>query len=210
MDTLLEHQPPSDPASTAAPLDLAAILGPQAWQRLPAPVRRRFGAHVEPVCYRGTMDLHCSRLGRLMAWLAWPLRGPLVPHCARGLPVEVSVAPQADGGVRWSRRLGAQEVSSVKSRHPQGGVLERTRGGLAMALDVFEDREALVFQSRRYLLCLGPLHLPLPEWLTPGRCRVEHRDLGAGRFRFSLTMSHPLWGHTFQQTGEFTDPVTEF
>jgi len=209
MNTLLEDLLPRTQASAGAPLDLAEVLGPQAWHRLPARVRRRFGAHVEAICYQGTMDLYCSPLGRVMAWLAWPLRGPLVPHCAKQLPVEVSVTPQDDGGIRWTRRLGRQEVSSVKSHHPNGGVLERTRGGLAMALDVFEERQALVFQSRRYLCCIGPLRLPLPGWLTPGRCRVEHRDLGAGRFRFTLTMTHPLWGLTFQQTGDFVDPIQE-
>jgi hypothetical protein len=35
---------------------------------------------------------------------------------------------------------------------------------------------------------------------------VSHRDLGAGRFRFTLAMTHPLWGQTFHQTGVFADP----
>ena len=29
------------------------------------------------------------------------------------------------------------------------------------------------------------------------------------RFRFTLTMTHPWWGVTFEQTGEFIDPVKE-
>ncbi|NUT15117.1 MAG: DUF4166 domain-containing protein, partial [Cupriavidus sp.] len=41
---------------------------------------------------------------------------------------------------------------------------------------------------------------------SPGQCRVEHRDLGGGHFRFSLCMVHPLWGETFHQSGVFTDP----
>ena len=40
---------------------------------------------------------------------------------------------------------------------------------------------------------------------TPGTCRVSHRDLGDGRFRFTLSMVHPLWGRTFHQTGVFAD-----
>jgi hypothetical protein len=181
----------------------------EAWARLPLAVRRRFGNHAAPVCYRGRMDLHCSRLGRLLAWLAWPLRGPLVPHCAAGVPTQVTVAADGHGGVLWSRDMGGRTVQSVKRAHPDGGVLERTRGGLAMALDVFEDHGALVFRSRHYLWCLGPVQLRLPNWLTPGCCRVEHRDLGEGRFRFTLTMTHASWGLTFQQTGEFDDPVQE-
>jgi len=195
---------------TATPLDLRAMLGDEAWGRLPAAVQRRFGAHAAPVRYAGRMDLRCSPQGRVLAWLAAPLRGPLVADCATGVPVEVSVAPDGRGGVIWSRQLGRRLVHSVKRAFPDGdGVLERTRGGLAMALDVLEDHGALVFQSRHYLWCLGPVRLRLPHALSPGVCRVEHRDLGAGRFRFTLTMTHARWGVTFEQTGEFIDPVQE-
>jgi hypothetical protein len=200
--------PAPAPALAAAPLDLPALMGAGAWSRLPAAVQRRFGTHAEPVRYAGRMDLSCSAFGRVLAWLAWPLRGPLTPDCATDLPVEVAVTPDSHGGVIWSRRLGRRVVQSVKRAHPDGpGVLERTRGGLAMALDVLEDDGALVFQSRHYLWCLGPVRVRLPQWLSPGQCRVEHRDLGAGRFRFTLTMTHARWGQTFQQTGVFIDPV---
>ncbi|RYF52847.1 MAG: hypothetical protein EOO29_57410, partial [Comamonadaceae bacterium] len=40
-------------------------------------------------------------------------------------------------------------------------------------------------------------------------CRVAHTDLGAGQFRFTLSMVHPLWGETFHQSGVFTDPVVD-
>ncbi|UXH77142.1 DUF4166 domain-containing protein [Roseateles amylovorans] len=196
-------------APDAAVLHLDQLMGPDAWARLPAAVRRRFDAHAAAVCYRGRMDLRCSRLGRLLAWLAWPLRGPLLPHCAKDVAAEVTVSADGQGGVVWSRHMGRRTVQSVKRAHPEHGVLERTRGGLAMALDVFEDQGALVFQSRHYLWCLGPVRLRLPDWLSPGCCRVEHRDLGDGRFRFTLTMTHPRWGLTFEQTGDFVDPVQE-
>lgn len=200
------------PTSRDAPqlLHLDTLLGADAWGRLPAAVRRRFGAHAAPARYAGRIDLRCSPPGRVLAWLAWPLRGPLVPHDATGVPADVTVWSDGHGGVVWSRRMGGRTVQSVKRAHPDGdGVLERTRGGLAMALDVFEDHGALVFQSRHYLWCCGPLRLRLPDLLSPGCCRVEHRDLGAGRFRFTLTMTHARWGVTFQQTGEFIDPVLE-
>jgi len=40
-------------------------------------------------------------------------------------------------------------------------------------------------------------------------CRVEHRDEGAGRFRFTMAMVHPWWGLTIHQTGVFNDPKEE-
>jgi hypothetical protein len=37
-------------------------------------------------------------------------------------------------------------------------------------------------------------------------CRVEHHELGGGCFRFTLKMTHPMWGVTFIQNGVFHDP----
>jgi hypothetical protein len=194
----------------AAPLDIAALVGAEGWQQLPAAVRRRFAAAHEDTAYEGHLDFDCSAAGRLFAWLSWLLGGPLTAWRRRGVPAQVRVVGDARGGVVWERRLRAggrsRVVRSTKEPGPAGGLVERTDGGLAMELDVFEEAGALVFRSRRYFLALGGMQLPVPAWLTPGTCRVEHRDLGCGRFRFTLSMVHPWWGRTFHQTGVFADP----
>ena len=220
MNTLTCHHEsasPTTPGRLASPttpelpasLDLPSLLGDAAWARLPPAVRRRFALGHGPARYAGHMTLRCSRFGRLLAWLAWPLRSPLVSRCLDDAPTTVTVTPDGDGGVIWARRMGDRTVRSIKRPHAEGGVLERTTGGLAMALDVFEEDCALVFRSRHYAWCLGPFYLRLPQALSPGVCRVEHRDLGNGRFRFTLSMRHPLLGETFHQTGVFTDPDEE-
>ncbi len=99
-------------------------------------------------------------------------------------------------------------MRSVKSAGPGGTVLERTDGGLGMVLDVTVEGAAgdaaLVFTSRSFFLAVGRWRVPIPASLTPGCCRVEHRAVDAERFRFTLTMTHPLWGTTFRQSGLFT------
>lgn len=191
----------------AEPLDLATLIGPAAWARLPATVRRRFAAGHAEATYRGLMDMRCSALGRVLAWLVKPLKSPLAAANASGVPTTVRVRA-VGAGVVWERTFddGVGRVFSTKELDAHGGLQERTRGGLGMALDVFEQDGALVFQSRRYFLDLGPLRLVMPRLLSPGTCRVEHRDLGNGLFRFTLSMTHPLWGETFHQTGVFMDP----
>lgn len=193
-------------------LDLAALVGPEGWQRLPAAVQRRFAAGHADTAYRGALDLHCSAVGRCFAVCSALLGGPLTALRTQGVAAEVRVYGNGRGGVVWERHLQpaadapVRIVRSTKEPGPRGGLVERTDGGLAMELDVFEEDGALVFRSRRYFLALGRLRLPVPAWLAPGTCRVEHRDLGAGRFRFTLSMVHPLWGRTFHQTGVFADP----
>lgn len=196
----------------APPLALAALLGAQAWQALSPAIQRRFASGHADTAYAGHLDLHCSRLGWLMAAVAGLLGGPLTTARCRQVPARVEVAADGRGGVIWSRHLclpGRRDeclVRSTKAADAQGRLIERTVGGLAMELTLFERDGALVFRSRRYFFAWGRWQVPIPALLTPGVCEVEHRDEGLGCFRFTLEMRHPLWGRTFCQTGLFQDP----
>ena len=212
---LVARTPQTARPAGASPLDLAALVGMAGWSRLPRAVRRRFAAAHADTVYLGTLDFECTAIGRCFAALSAMLGGPLTTLRRQAVPTEVRVASNDRGGVVWERRLHvpgrdtARIVRSTKEPGPGGALMERTDGGLAMQLDVFEEDGALVFSSRRYCLVLAGLRLPVPWWLTPGTCRVEHRDLGAGQFRFTLSMVHPWWGRTFHQSGVFADPHEE-
>lgn len=204
-------------APQARPLDLPTLAGPAAWARLPRAVQRRFAAAHADVAYEGVMELRCSRIGHVFAALARFWGGPLTHLNTTGLPATVRVSDNGRGGVVWERcfhsgtgiNRGDCTVRSTKELGADGGLVERTDGGLSMSLDVLEEDGALVFRSRRFFWVLGRLRIPVPALLTPGTCRVAHTDLGAGQFRFTLSMVHPWWGETFHQSGVFTDPVAD-
>ncbi|MDA8444315.1 DUF4166 domain-containing protein [Paracidovorax valerianellae] len=206
------HLPLPLAKDTAEPLDLASFVSPSQWLQLSPAIRRRFAANHADACYHGTLALRRSGMGRWFAWASQRFGGPLLNVDEDSVPAQVRVFCNAQGGVVWERHLclpgdrDSSVVRSTKMRGPQGGLQERTSSGLSMDLDVAVEEGALVFYSRRYFLALGPFCCPIPAWLTPGRCRVEHRDEGRGTFRFTLEMVHPFWGCTFFQTGVFTDP----
>lgn len=192
-------------------LDLPALVGAEGWARLPAAVQRRFGVAHADTTYAGHMDLRCSRIGHVYAWLTSAFGGPLTRLNTTQLPTTVRVSGNGHGGVVWERLFhadGDQAARMVRSTKEMGagGLVERTDGGLSMALDVFEEAGSLVFRSRSFSLVLGRLRVSIPALLTPGVCRVTHTDLGHGQFRFTLSMVHPLWGETFHQSGVFADP----
>ena len=85
------------------------------------------------------------------------------------------------------------------------GLEECVGAGIGMALAVTVEHRALVFRSTEYFWRAGPLRLHIPDWLTPGSIEVVHREELAGRFSFTLTVTHPWFGETVQQVGFFRD-----
>jgi hypothetical protein len=64
------------------------------------------------------------------------------------------------------------------------------------------DGELHFLSTGYYFEWLG-LRVPLPSWFSPGCTHVVHRDLGDGRFRFTMTVRHAWLGELFNHDGIF-------
>lgn len=191
-------------------LDYRRVLGLHAWRALPRATRHRFNTHTAR--YEGVMHMRASRLGWLFAWLATVVGSPLpkIRRAVAATTVQVS-SDAATGGSRWLRsyRLAGQALSSVetvKAVDCNGRLVERLPGGLRMELELFVKNRALHFRSTYYYFEWGGLRLRLPSWCPPGCTEVIHRDLGAGRFRFTMHIRHPRLGELFHHDGVFAPP----
>jgi hypothetical protein len=186
------------PASSAK--DLERLVGAEAWARLPRAVRERFGAAAREAEYVGEGEFRANALGRFFAWIGSFVGRPL-PLSTGPARILILVAPSAEGEM-WRRLYSfpgrAELVRSIK-RAGAGPWLEEGAGPLAMRLAVSEERGALVFDCIDFRLRFCGLDIALPLALTPGRIRVEHHDLGGGRFAFTLEARHPWFGRTFSQ-----------
>lgn len=198
---------------TSATPDFETLLGPIAWASLPAAVRARFGAasHHRAVVYQGRMVVRATAAGWLFAQVCRLIGTPLAPWVGENVPVRVDVHLDRRGGLAWDRTYdfpGRKPVmvSSAKLMSPRGALMEVVRGGLGMTLAVTVEKSALHFRSQAYFATLGPMRLPLPMLLSPGRAHVIHTDMGGGTFRFTLIFTHPLLGETLFQDGLFRDP----
>jgi hypothetical protein len=197
---------------------LRRVLGDPAWERLPEAVRARFGEPVVAVDYVGEFDVvRASSLGRLIAVACQLIGTPVVPRVGTQVPAIVHVGP-TDEGVAWHREYRWPNTSpclvrSTKVIDAGGDMVERLPAGLCMPLDVYEEAGALHFVSRGYYFewSFGEIfglvgarrRFWLPDWLSPGTTHVEHHDEANGWFRFTMTVSHPLFGELFYQTGRF-------
>jgi hypothetical protein len=124
----------------------------------------------------------------------------------------VRVRP-TDRGVEWVRQYlwPDRRASIVRSTKviADGTLVEELPAALCMSLKLYEASAVLHFVSQHYyfrfpLPRLGPIRLRLPDWLSPGTVHVEHADLDSGWFRFTMTVTHPVFGELFRQTGCFT------
>ena len=193
---------------------LEFVLGQAAWTSLAAAVRARFAEPPVAVDYVGEFEIvRASWLGRLVALLCLLLGTPVVPRTGLRIPAIVDVGPRRSG-VAWNReyRWPKAQLCLVRSTRiidSLGNLVERLPARLCMPLKVYEQRGVLHFVSRGYYFDFGKrrdggrITVPLPGLLSPGTTHVEHVDEPNGWFRFTMTVTHPLFGEMFYQTGRF-------
>lgn len=207
------RRPPPQHRSSAPSHSLQAVLGDAAWTRLPEAVRARF-ADAHAVDYVGEFEIvRASVLGRIIAWTCQIIGTPVVPRTGHNVPAIVRVGPSRRG-VEWRREYrwpghSPCLVRSTKVIGADGTLVEELPARLCMSLDVYEEAGTLHFVSRTYYFDIPVpgarrrVRLVLPVWLSPGTTHVEHIDQGEGWFRFTMTVTHPLFGEMFYQTGRF-------
>jgi hypothetical protein len=181
------------------------LLGEDAWFRLDPAIRARFDGHRPERAFYGLMTtVRLSVMGHALALLVRAIGSALCPQDGRDMATLIAVG--GDGA--WERRYLLPEgraftVRSVKRFDPDHGLLECLGRGVVMHLALDAERDALHFTSTGYGWMAGRFHLPLPKALWPGVTRVTHRELGGGRFRFTLAIHHPWLGEIAFQEGDF-------
>ena len=188
---------------------LREVLGATAWSRLPEAVRERFADTTAVATYAGAFEVvRASALGRVFAWVGTLFGTPVAPRAENHVAARVLVRPDARG-VAWDREYlwadGTRSlVRSTKVVTEDGLLIEMLPARLCMPLDTYVEGGVLHFVSRGYYFHLGEgFRLWLPALLSPGVTHVEHIDLGHGWFRFTMTVTHPLGGEVYFQTGRF-------
>ena len=202
--TLVHERTSADPRH-----GLRHVLGPDAWSRLPEAVRERFADTTAAVSYAGAFEVvQASVLGRVFAWVCALFCTPVAPRAENHVDARVHVTPGVDGVV-WQREYRWADgslslVTSTKVVTGEGQLVEKLPARLCMPLRTYEDGGVLHFESRGYYFDFGlGLKLWLPCLFSPGLTHVEHIDLGHGWFRFTLCVTHPVFGILFFQTGRF-------
>jgi hypothetical protein len=220
----LAPQPRADVArdtesGTASDPRFRALLPPDAWASLPAPVRRRFGERLAPLESAGYVgEVACTRLnafGWVYAQCARLVGAPLPLASGGRVPAAVVVTEDASaGGQSWTRlyaRPGRapQLIHSAKRFAGPTGLEECVGRGVGMRLTIAVENRALVFRSRGFFVRMLGREWRLPGWLAPGVVEVVHREERDGRFSFTLRVDHAWFGCVVEQVAFFADARTD-
>lgn len=189
------------------------LVGEEAWDQLPAAIRRRFGKHIgngQSVSYEGeTIECRISRLGRLLALALKIIGAPLPLSTHVEVPAAVLVTEDAAWrGQFWTRIYGRrrgfpQVIHSSKRFAGPTGLEEYVGCGFGIALRCEVANEALHFVSHHYFFRCAGIRLRIPHFLNPGRLRVSHIDCNHGWFAFVLDLEHPWAGEMIHQVAMF-------
>ena len=164
-------------------------------------------------CISGARDpnadeRHWARAGLCNARSGAPL--PFDRTSVGRSAVVTVIEDAATGGQFWIRQYGRatgfpQMVGSSKRFAGPTGLEEYIGFGIGISLKLKSKTNGLYFLSDRYFLKLGHRRLPLPRWACPGALVVGHEELGGGQFRFTLELTHPLFGQLIWQDATFRD-----
>jgi hypothetical protein len=205
---------PKDTSEALGDIRFRRLLGADAWAALDPAIQRRFSKRLAGggmAVYAGEVaEVKASLAGRCLARLATLIGGPLPLVWIAPTPSVVTVTEADDGAQIWTRlyaRPGGfpQIVHSSKRFIGATGLEEYVGHGVGMALTVAVEDAALIFRSAFYFLALGTRRLRLPRVVSPGRLTVTHRELGGGRFAFTLELRHPLFGPLLRQHAVFKE-----
>jgi hypothetical protein len=196
-------------------LRFRALVPEADWGRLPLPIRRRFSKRLadgETAVYVGqVLETHLSRAGWLLAQLLRLIGAPLPTARDAQVPSVVTVTEEmATGGQIWTRlyarrRSFPQVIHSSKRFAGRTGLEEYVGYGIGMALTVAVHDGALIFRSDGYFIEILQHRFFLAAWATPGALSVTHAEIGDGRFRFTLEISHPRFGRMVRQSAAFRE-----
>lgn len=91
----------------------------------------------------------------------------------------------------------------------QGQVVEFVNPvlGLQMAPSVTGGR--LHYRGVRFVAKLGPLMLPIPEWLVLGHTSIIEEAIDETHFVMDFRLTHPLFGEVFRYSGKFQAALGE-
>jgi hypothetical protein len=178
-------------------------LGKQ-WQQLPLALQKHY-------CYEENSDIGHLTI-EYPNFMQLPLNflrllGALVNKKGKQIPTQVE--KRSDSGKQhWHRTIHITPDKPVIFTstwvYAENNVLIEYVNpvlGLKMAMEVRDEK--LYYAGKSYIVKLGKIHIPLPEWLLLGHTTFVEEAFDEDSFSMDFRLQHPLLGQIFRYDGVF-------
>jgi len=174
------------------------------WEKLPPALQAhyRFGATVDT----GSMDIEYPRFMQPV-WSILSLFGALVDRQGKNVTTVVEKSVVGERQI-WHRTITYADgqvarFNSFWVAAGNGEVIEFVNPVLGLQMAPYVVGDKLHYRGVRFVAKLGPLTIPIPEWLTLGHATIVEEALDDTHFAMDFRLTHPLFGQLFRYSGTF-------
>ena len=183
-------------------------LGEQ-WNLLPPALKNHYASDAQG-------ENHAN--GELDIIYPWFMQLPLHIMCLfgalvnrRGKNLKTQVSKTMCGELqKWHRVIDFPDGKSLSFNSifmaDDDGFIEYVNKFLGLKMTAFVKHNKLYYESRGYVLKLGKIKIPIPEWLALGHASIIESEFKAGdeqTFIMDFRIKHPLFGEVFCYKGKF-------
>lgn len=174
------------------------------WDKLPPALQAhyRFGSTVDTGC----MDIEYPRFMQPV-WSILSLFGALVDRQGKNVTTVVEKRVLGERQI-WQRTITYADGQVVRFDSfwvaaGNGEVIEFVNPVLGLQMAPYVVGDKLHYRGVRFVAKLGPLTIPIPEWLTLGHATIVEEALDDTHFAMDFRLTHPLFGQLFRYSGTF-------
>ena len=162
----------------------------------------RFGTTTDT----GSMDIEYPRFMQPV-WSILRLLGALVDRQGKSVTTIVEKRVVGERQV-WQRTITYPDGQIVRfdSFWVAAGnaeVIEFVNPVLGLQMAPYVVGEKLHYRGVSFIAKLGPVTIPIPEWLVLGHATIIEEALDDTHFAMDFRLTHPLFGQLFRYSGKF-------
>ena len=174
------------------------------WERLPPALRAHY--RCGPTIDTGHLDIEYPRLMQPLMSVLYAV-GALVNRRGRNVPTVVEKRVVGERQY-WRRKIAYPSGKVIHFNSSwiyagQGQVIEFVNPVLGLQMEPSVMGKRLHYRGVRFVAKLGPLLLPIPEWLVLGHTTIVEEAIDETRFAMDFRLTHPLLGEVFRYSGKF-------
>lgn len=127
----------------------------------------------------------------------------------RGENIDTTVEKHMQGDTQyWKRsiRFSQDDIILFNSfwvHAARNELIEYVNPFLGLRMSVHIENNQLHYEGRNFVLKLGKLLIPIPEWLLLGHTSIVETGISDTEFKMDFKLKHPIFGLIFRYSGKF-------